>query len=399
VGGILPLQPSSRLVALTATGAVIWNLRDAPLAADNGTAVPAGQMRPTVAVLGFRNLAGRTDTDWLSAALAEMLSAELATGTELRAIPGETIYRMKADLELADADSYGGETLARIRENLGSDLVVSGSYVTVGGGDETELRVDIRLQDARAGETVAVITETGRSGGAVRARNARRWPTTPTHRRRFESRGRCIGSGFAAGIAGGRASVYRRSHTLAASRCSWRARAAGAGRRSEPEFALAHSALAASWAALGYDNRAREAAERALALSADLPRAERLEVEAVSREMARQWTEAVTIWETLAAFFPDDVEHALRLANAQVTSGAAARRACDDRQLPSALSGVQGSALDLAEARAADTLSDFARVRTAAAGGRDARRCPGRARARRRRPRARGRLADAARPR
>src|SRR6187551_264327 len=136
-------------VALAATGAVLWNGRDAAPAGAANAAVPAGQMRPTVAVLGFRNLAGRTDTEWLSAALAEMLSAELATGTELRAIPGETIYRMKADLELTDADSYGGETLARIRENLGSDLVVSGSYVTVGGGDETELRVDIRLQDAR----------------------------------------------------------------------------------------------------------------------------------------------------------------------------------------------------------------------------------------------------------
>ena len=75
-------------LALAATGSVLWYVRNATPVGDGGTAVPAGQMRPSVAVLGFRNLAGREDSDWLSAALAEMLSAELATGTELRAIPG-----------------------------------------------------------------------------------------------------------------------------------------------------------------------------------------------------------------------------------------------------------------------------------------------------------------------
>ena len=58
---------------------------------------------------------------------------------------------MKTELSLADADAYNAETLARIRENLGADLVVSGSYVTVGEGDDATLRVDIRMQDAQKG--------------------------------------------------------------------------------------------------------------------------------------------------------------------------------------------------------------------------------------------------------
>jgi len=353
-------------LALAAIGTALWHRSAIPVTA-SGEAVPAGQMRPTVAVLGFRNLAGRDDSDWLSAALAEMLSAELATGTELRAIPGETIYRMKADLELADADSYGGETLARIRENLGSDLVVSGSYVAVGGGDAAELRVDIRLQDARAGETIAVITETGRTAAL------------------FELVARCGGqlrqrigvNSNPAAVASVRASLPEspaaaRLYTEGLTRLR-RLDALGARElleqaiEAEPEFALAHSALAATWAALGYDNRARESAERALALSADLPRAERLEVEAVSREMARQWPEAVAIWQTLAAFFPDDVEHALRLANAQVAAGAPRDALATIESFRTRFPPFRDPRLDLAEARAADTLSDFARVRTAAA--------------------------------
>ena len=47
-----------------------------------------GQLRPAVAVLGFRNLAGRDDAHWLSMALSEMLTTELAAGEALRTDPG-----------------------------------------------------------------------------------------------------------------------------------------------------------------------------------------------------------------------------------------------------------------------------------------------------------------------
>ena len=39
--------------------------------------------------------------------------------------------------------------------------------------------------------------------------------------------------------------------------------------------------------------------------------------------MSGEWKEAAGIWQTLSTFFPDDVEYALRLANAQIVSGAA----------------------------------------------------------------------------
>ena len=71
-------------------------------------------------MLGFRNLAGREDAQWLSVALAEMLTTELAAGETMRTIPGENVTRMKIELALADADSYAPDTLARIRQNLGS---------------------------------------------------------------------------------------------------------------------------------------------------------------------------------------------------------------------------------------------------------------------------------------
>ncbi len=146
----------------------VWNpfTASAPVAGtpdpDAGP-VKGSTSRPAIAVLGFRNLANRQDAQWLSTALSEMVTTELGAGEAVRTVPGENVNRMKIELALADTDAYAPETLARIRENLGTDLVVFGSYVTVGDGDDASLRVDIRLQDSRQGQTLSVVSESGRA--------------------------------------------------------------------------------------------------------------------------------------------------------------------------------------------------------------------------------------------
>jgi hypothetical protein len=47
--------------------------------------------RRSAAVLGFRNLSGRTDEAWLSMTLSEMLTTELAAGGALRTVPGAQV--------------------------------------------------------------------------------------------------------------------------------------------------------------------------------------------------------------------------------------------------------------------------------------------------------------------
>ena len=111
-------------------------------------------------MLGFKNVSGRQDAAWLSTAFSEMLTTELAAGEQLRTIPGENVARMKIDLALADADAYAPDTLGRIRDNLGTDLVVFGSYVTVGEPGAGTIRLDARLQDSREGQTIALVSET-----------------------------------------------------------------------------------------------------------------------------------------------------------------------------------------------------------------------------------------------
>jgi tetratricopeptide (TPR) repeat protein len=330
-----------------------------------GNAV-ADSVRPAVAVLGFRNLNGREDAQWLSTALSEMLTTELGAGETVRTIPGENVDRMKVELALADADSYAAETLARIRENLGTDLVVFGSYLAVGEGTDSTLRVDIRLQDSRAANTVSVVSETSKSADVLDL----------VSRAGSRLRERLGGDALPAGMASVRASqptsaevarLYaeglmhlRRFDALGARPLLERAIQA------DPKFPPAHSALARTWSALGYDNRARESAEKAFKLAAGLPRVERLQVEGTYREMSNDSKAAIAIWQALTTLFPDDIEHALRLATAQIESGATKEGLETIETFKKRFPGVKDPRLELAEALAAETLSDFKRMRAAA---------------------------------
>jgi eukaryotic-like serine/threonine-protein kinase len=276
--------------------------------------------RPAVAVLGFRNLTGREDSQWLSLAIAEMLTTELAATESLRTIPGENVNRMKMELSLVDADSFTAETLTQIKQNLSTDFIVFGSYVTVGEGRDETLRLDLRLLDSRDGQTV--FSETGKGvdlldlvskvGGRLRARlGVELNPESIASVRASEPTSPEAARLYAEGLM-----RSRRFDAIAARESLERAV------QVDPNFPLAHSALANTWSALGYDERARQAAQRAFELSRGLPRADRLQVEGTYREMAKSWKEAIEVWQNLANLFPDDIEHTLRLANAQIASGA-----------------------------------------------------------------------------
>ena len=83
----------------------------------------------------------------------------------------------------------------------------------------------------------------------------------------------------------------------------------------EPAYPLAHSALATAWSALGYDAKAAESAKRAFELSGDLSREERLSIEGQYRNTPSSRARAAEIYRTLYGFFPDNLDHALRLSS------------------------------------------------------------------------------------
>jgi eukaryotic-like serine/threonine-protein kinase len=366
----LALLAGAAVVLAVAATAYRWRPRAAPAApapaAAARAAVPA---RRSVAVLGFKNLSASREQAWLSTALAEMLGAELAAGEKLRTVPGENVSRMKNDLGLADADSLGAETLARIRAHSGADVVLLGSYLAHGPAGSQRLRIDLRLQDTAAGETVASLTETGdeaqlfglvsRAGQRLReslgagALSAAEAGTLKASQPASPDAARLYAEGLA---------HLRRFDALQARSLL------EAATRADPGYAPAQAALAEAWTSLGYEAKATEAARRAYEGSGDFPRAERLAIEARFRQAAREWPKAVELYRTLWTFFPDDLEHGLRLANAQIAAG----QGQDARATLLAVRKLSPPAsedprIDLTEALAAEALSDFKAEREQAA--------------------------------
>lgn len=330
-----------------------------------GASLPS---RRSVAVLGFKDLAGKMDTGWLSPALTQMLSAELSAGEALRTIPSETVNRVKAELGLPDSETYGKETLARIRANLGADVVVLGSYLALDANASSPLRVDVRLQDTASGETLATVTE-NRSVGTIfdivlnaGAQLRDRLGTS----RISEEQHDAVRAALPADPKAAR--LYSEGLVSLARFDLMRAR--DLFRQSvelDDGHALAHSALAETLSALGLEKEAASEARKALETSAPLERQDRLLIEGRFHEASFQWEKAVETYRVLFGYFPDDVDHGLRLIRAQTrledTKGAMETLAVL-RRPPHLI--TDDPRVDLAEASIANRRADFQRALVAA---------------------------------
>ena len=376
---VAPVRPPrawwKRTAAVAAIAAVLvgtgWSVAswlNARNRSGASSSAAATRIRRSVAVLGFKNLSGRADSAWLSTALGEMLTSELSAGERLRTIPGETVARMKIELGLADADSFAADTLKRIRQNIGSDVVLVGSYVDAGAPGSERIRVDLRLQDTAAGDTIAVVSDTAaatdlldlvtRTGAGLRARlgagdvSSSDAATAHTSLSSTPEATRFYAEGLR------KLRVY---DNLAAR--SYFQRALGA----DPSSPLAYAGLAAAWWALGYDAEASTAASKAFELSAKLSREDRLAIEGRFREIRREWDKAIQVYRSLYDFFPDNVEYGLRLAGVLESSarGKEALATLDGlRALPPPES--TDPRIDLAESSVARSLSDYRRALAAA---------------------------------
>src|SRR6266576_422220 len=235
--------------------------------------------RRSVAVLGFTNLSGYPHEAWLSTAFSDWLTTELSAGGQLRTLPAENIARMKAELALDDLESLGRGTLEQIHKDLVTDLVVAGSYATLGANPQ--IRLDVRLFDTQSGETLYADSETGsheglldlvsRAGEQLRANLGVR---KITKEEAVEVATALPSNGEAARLYAEGLSKLRAFDALQARDLLQRAVEAEAG------YALSHATLATAWVQLGYDENAKAEAKKAFDLSSNLSRAERLLVEA-----------------------------------------------------------------------------------------------------------------------
>jgi DNA-binding winged helix-turn-helix (wHTH) protein/tetratricopeptide (TPR) repeat protein len=334
-----------------------WYARRDFFRARTSTAQPAAAtapiLRKSVAVLGFHNLSGKIDDAWLATAFSEMLSTELAAGEKLRLASGEDVANLRLSSPWSQTDTLGQETTARIGTALNSDLLVLGSYANIGRPERKQLRLDVRLQDAKTGEILAEVAEIGssdnffqlisRTGAKLRGRLGvpgvaetdepsvlASLPSNPE-----------VARFYTLGLAKIRDYDYVTAKGLFEQAI-----------KADPKFPLSHSMLALAWSHLGYEQKRRQEARKALDLSASLPRVNRMLVEGDYYESLAQHGKAASTYQALFALFPDSVEYGLQLARAQSAAdheSLAMETIAQLRRLPPPASG--DPRIDMAEAR------------------------------------------------
>jgi eukaryotic-like serine/threonine-protein kinase len=285
-----------------------------------GPGIPrrAAAPRRSVAVLDFRNLTARPEAGWLASAIPEMIGADLADGQQIRTIPGENVSRMETELALHPAASPSRETLSAIRRNLGADIVVSGAYADLGAGAGSRVRVDIWAEDARSGDVIAAVSESGTepeildvmSRAGARLRTGLRLEATPAAEmalRDAAPRDPAAARAYVDALAHMRRADFLQGRDLLR-QCI----------QIEPGFAPAHAALSSAEAKLGYEALAREEARRAYGLAPGIRSQDaKLAIEAQYREVNNEPGRAAEVYARLFAEHPDDIEYGLHLAAAQ----------------------------------------------------------------------------------
>lgn len=331
--------------------------------------IPATVHRPALAVLSFQNVTGDQDFHWVSTALGDGLSSEMAAGDQLRTISGEEVSRAEKDLSLPEAADYAADTLARLNKDVGCDYVLGGSYEVVGQSPKNQIHVDLRLQKTATGDTVAEASEDGtlddlpglmrRAGNQLRRKLG--FAAPPESEIDVASAATSPHIAAMPFYAGG-VEKLRAFDLLTAKDLLLRAV------KAEPNFPMAHLALAQAWADLGYDSNARDEAQKAFDLSGSLSTINRKMIEANYRQMTGDWDKAIDIYRSLWTLEPDQIQFGLDLAAVQTAHGKAQDAMATLEQLRQTKHEPSDDAgIDYQEALAAESISDVKREHNAAA--------------------------------
>ncbi len=279
------------------------------------TVANVSQLRKSVAVLGFHNLSGKVDDDWLATAFSEMLSTELAAGEKLRLVSGEDVANLHLSSPWPPTDTLDQKTTARLGGALNSDLLVLGSYTTVGRPDREQLRLDVRLQVAKTGEILTEIAEIGgrqdlfqvvsRISGKLRDRLGVPSPEDPEETSALASLPSNPEAArfYSLGLARLRVYDYVSARGLFEEAI-----------KADPKFPLSHSMLSRADIFLGHDDQAKAESKRGLDLAGGLSRVQKMVIEASYYHAIADRGKAADIYRVLFDLFPDSLDYGLQLA-------------------------------------------------------------------------------------
>ena len=297
-----------------------WFGKRREIAAKTTPAVAAAPVhaRRSIAVLGFRNLPGRHDDDWMSSAFTEMLGTELAAGGSLRIVSDEDVARAKRDLATGDQETLSQSTLKRLRKDPGADDVVVGSYTAIDVKGSKRIRLDVRVQDTETGDTVAEDAVSGTEeelfemvshAGADLRTSLGVYPLQPDDANQVRA---SLPVNNAAVKAYSEGMMKMGAFDFVGARGDFTK-----ALKADPDYPLAHAALSDVFSHLGYMAKSVSEAKLAVDLSKRLPQEQQLLISGQYAKANLDWPSATNIYKSLFTMRPDRLDYGLQLVTAQ----------------------------------------------------------------------------------
>ena len=265
----------------------------------------------SLAILPFQNASGDQKLDWLGSSLADMISTDVGQSAHLRTVSPSNLHQIFTDLRISSGTALDPATIRRVADFSNADRVVWGQYARFGD----QIRIDATLLDIKSGGTVPLkinVPSEKEIPGAVDtlAESIRQKLALPENvlnelkASSFQPSSKSIDAlrDYNQGV-----DFQRDGRNLEAQKQF------EAATKEDPAFALAFAKLAQSYSSLGYDSEAEQSAKKAVALSQDLPAAEKYLISAINLQVIKSYPDAIKAYENLAKVLPgnSDVQNAL----------------------------------------------------------------------------------------
>jgi eukaryotic-like serine/threonine-protein kinase len=288
------------------------------------TASTAVVNRPTVslAVLPFRNATGDAALNSLGSSLSEVLATDLGEAQHIRMIPPQRLQEVLDDLRIDPNSNLSPAELARIANFANAGSVLWGQYVKFGD----EIRIDATLQDLEQRQRTPLKASAANEGMLMDAVAQ-------------------LATGVQQELAKGSAEVLKQlqasawrptTNSLEALRMYNEAlQLARQGNHqkaldrfkaavdTDTNFALAYSALAQTYANLGYDAEAAQFSRRAFSISESMPAGqERLLIAGAHYRLTNDDDKAIDTYQQLLTLAPNNVQVQFDLASLYEQNGA-----------------------------------------------------------------------------
>jgi eukaryotic-like serine/threonine-protein kinase len=268
-----------------------------------GTNGRAQEARTALAVLPFKNATGDTKLDWLGPSISELLRTGIGESASFYPVSTDRLRQILGQLSPSSQADLDSAAIDRIAKFTGANLLVWGQYSRQGD----QIHITGKMEDLRKSRTVTLNSDTTENklvagvdqlAGAVREnlhaasgmlQQMKASAFTPTSTSIEAIRDFTNGLELAG----------QRNDAEAAKQFD-------AATKADPNFALAYSRLARTYAQVGNQAQAEQAASTAMSLADNLPPAEKYMVQATNGEIESNYARALSAYTELAGLMPSD---------------------------------------------------------------------------------------------